>query len=155
MIDDCVVAPAIPHEALPTVMFKRDDVETAEIAEYVEWQCRGEEIVTHAEMITKEHAAGQRYEAWDVHTDKGRWWVITPPTNLYSQKLFPSLDYKISFHIGLMTRVMTKREANVPLAEREILGEPGDSGNRPQPTPMKLTKLRSSKLLACGAEKPL
>jgi hypothetical protein len=40
-------------------------------------------------------------------TDKDRWWVITNPTNLYSQKHFPSLDYTLSFHVGLMMRVMS------------------------------------------------
>jgi hypothetical protein len=34
--------------------------------------------------------------------------VITGPTNLYSQELFPSLDYTISFHIGLMARVRSE-----------------------------------------------
>jgi hypothetical protein len=117
---ECVVPPALPHEALPALMFKRDDEETRGIAEYVEWQARGEERVTHAEKIATEHAAGQKYEAWDVHTDKDRWWVITPPTNLYSQRLMPSLDYTISFHIGLMARVMSRREPNAAPAEQAL-----------------------------------
>jgi hypothetical protein len=41
-------------------------------------------------------------------TDKGRWWVITNLTNLYSQTHFPSLDYTLSFHIGLMTRLRSR-----------------------------------------------
>jgi hypothetical protein len=117
----CVIPPELPHDALPNLMFKRDDEETAAIASYVEWQARGKEKVTHAEKIATEKVAGQKYEAWDVHTDKERWWVITPPTNLYSQKLMPSLDYTISFHIGLMARVMARRDAGVPAAERAIL----------------------------------
>lgn len=121
MKSDCTIPPELPHDALPGLMFKRDDAETAEIASYVEWQARGEETVTHAEKITTESAAGQKYDAWDVHTDKARWWVITPPTNLYSQKLMPSLDYAISFHIGLMARVMSRRTAGVPMAERALL----------------------------------
>lgn len=54
-----------------------------------------------------EFVLGSPYEMWDVVTDKDRWWVITNPTNLYSQRHFPSLDYTLSFHIGLMTRVMS------------------------------------------------
>jgi hypothetical protein len=46
----------------------------------------------------------------DVHTNLNRWWVITNPTNLYSQVLMPSMDYTLSFHIGLMARVQAKRE---------------------------------------------
>jgi uncharacterized protein with PIN domain len=47
-----------------------------------------------------------------VRTDKERYWVITNPTNLYSQELFPSLDYTLSFHIGLMARVQAKRRGS-------------------------------------------
>jgi hypothetical protein len=48
---------------------------------------------------------GRDYERWDVYTQKERSWVITSPTNLYSQELFPSLDYTLSFHIDVMIRV--------------------------------------------------
>jgi hypothetical protein len=52
---------------------------------------------------------GERYEVWDVTTDKGRWRVVTNPTNLYSQAHFQSLDYTLSFHIGLMMRVQSRQ----------------------------------------------
>jgi hypothetical protein len=95
---------------------KRDlDAETA-IRNYVEGESQLDgDKVTHAERITTEYALGQKYEAWDVRTTKGRWWVITSPTNLYSQELFPSLDYTISFHIGVTARVMSRA---TPRAER-------------------------------------
>jgi hypothetical protein len=47
---------------------------------------------------------------WDVVTDKDRWWVITNLTNLYSQRHFPSLDYTLSFHIGLMARLRNRSD---------------------------------------------
>ncbi len=59
----------------------------------------------HAERIKTERVFDRSYDCWDVHTDKERYWVITNPTNLYSQQLFPSLDYTISFHVGVMARV--------------------------------------------------
>lgn len=34
--------------------------------------------------------------------------MITNPTNLYSQKHFPSLDYTFSFHVGLMMRLRSR-----------------------------------------------
>jgi hypothetical protein len=117
---DCVVPPALPHDALPALLFRRDDEETDRIASYVEWQAR-DETVTHAEKISTEHVMGQQYEAWDVHTDKGRWWVITPPTNLYSQALMPSLDYTLSFHIGLMARFMSQQKPRVPGVEQALI----------------------------------
>ncbi|MBB3146729.1 hypothetical protein FHS21_003145 [Phyllobacterium trifolii] len=43
-----------------------------------------------------------------MSTDKDRWWVITNMTNLYSQRHFPSLDYILSFHVGLMMRVASR-----------------------------------------------
>jgi hypothetical protein len=51
---------------------------------------------------------GDTYEIWDVTTDKDRWWVITNLTNLYSQRHFPSLDYTLSFHVGLMMRLKSR-----------------------------------------------
>lgn len=42
----------------------------------------------------------------DAHTNEGRWWVITNPTNLYSQQHIKSMDVALSFHIGLMMRVI-------------------------------------------------
>ena len=87
----------------------------------MEWQCHGEEQVLHAEKLASERVFGRDYDAWDVHTDKERWWVITSPTNLYSQRLMPSLDYTISFHIGVMARVAAKRGPEGSEAEQEFL----------------------------------
>src|SRR2546422_531108 len=115
----CTIPPAIPDTALPGLIFKRDiDAETA-IRRYVEWQ--GKEEVTHAERITTEYALGRKYEAWDVRTTKGRWWVITSPTNLYSQELFPSLDYTISFHVGVTARMMSRSRPGVEPMEAALL----------------------------------
>lgn len=117
---DCVIPPKLPHEALPLVMLKGDEGETAEIRGYVESQLKGAQV-THAEKLAVEYCGGQKYEAWDVHTSDGRWWAISPLTNVYPQELFPSLDYVITVHIGLTTRVMSRREADVPKAEKESL----------------------------------
>jgi hypothetical protein len=64
---------------------------------------------------------GRRHEVWDVHTDKARWWVITQPTNLYSQAAFPSMDYTISFHVGLMARVEAAERGPGPGTNRDRL----------------------------------
>ena len=71
------------------------------------WYRRSEQV-KHVERVKTEHVMGERYEIWDVTTDKGRWWVLTNVTNLYSQTLFPSLDYTLSFHVGLMMRVRSR-----------------------------------------------
>jgi len=95
----------VPPEALGQYTLGHDPHDEAEIAAYVDGQCRGEETVQYVERIKTEYVGGQRFDAWDVHTDKGRWWVLTNATNLYSQRHFPSLDYTLSFHIGLMLRM--------------------------------------------------
>jgi hypothetical protein len=110
-----IVPPALPKSELHKLMFRSSDDERREIADYVEWQSnknseKDQEKVLHAEKIASERVLGTDYDVWDVHTDandpnKARWWVITNPTNLYSQSLMPSLDYTLSFHIGLMARV--------------------------------------------------
>jgi hypothetical protein len=62
------------------------------------------------ERVKTEYVTGERYDAWDVHTDKQRWWVLTNLTNLYPQAQFQSLDYTLSFHIGLMHRLRTRQQ---------------------------------------------
>ena len=48
-----------------------------------------------------------------MHSTDGRWWVISSPLNLYTQEDFKSADIALTFHIGLMARVMTRQ--NVPI----------------------------------------
>src|SRR5438045_1437273 len=103
---DCVVPPpALPAADLARYSPSRDPDSERGIAEYIEIESHGEEVVQNVELIKTEIVAGEKYEIWDVTTDKERWWVLTNPTNLYSQKTFPSLDYTLSFHVGLMMRV--------------------------------------------------
>jgi hypothetical protein len=108
--EKCVIPGRVADSVLNEYLFDRDDDDAREIAEYFEWQTgkdpnrRGERI-RHLEKVMTENVFGRDYDCWDVHTTKGRWWIITSPTNLYSQALFPSLDYTLSFHIGLMARV--------------------------------------------------
>src|SRR5260370_41629453 len=102
---DCIIPPALPKGELHKLLFRQSDKEAQEIKDYVEWEAHGEEKVLHAEKVASERIFRRQHDVWDVHTDKERWWVITSPTNLYSLTLMPSLDYTLSFHIGLMARV--------------------------------------------------
>jgi hypothetical protein len=101
---ECVIPAAIPIEALAGFVLDKGRNETDQIRSYIEWQAP-DESVKHLEKISSENIFGQPMDAWDVRTNKNRWWVITNPTNLYSQRLFPSLDYTISFHVGVTTRM--------------------------------------------------
>lgn len=50
-----------------------------------------------------------------MHCTDSRWWVITEPTNLYSQEDFKSRDVALTFHIGLTIRTSYLRERKVPV----------------------------------------
>lgn len=98
----------VPPGELGRYSVDRDPHSELDIANYVEGQAR-DESVQHVERIKREVVLGDVYDIWDVTTDKDRWWVITNLTNLYSQKYLPSLDYTLSFHIGLMARMRSRQ----------------------------------------------
>jgi hypothetical protein len=108
---DCTLPP--DHPLLPDQLGRysaeRDFYAEKDIADYVLTQAR-DETVQNVERVKTEYVMGAPYEIWDVSTDKDRWWVVTNPTNLYSQRHFPSLDYTLSFHVGLMMRVASRSE---------------------------------------------
>jgi len=108
---ECVLPSAhpLPARELAQYSVAPDPHSENDIANYVHGQARGE-TVQHVEKVKEEFVLGDKYEMWDVITDKDRWWVITNLTNLYSQKHFPSLDYTLSFHIGLMMRIRSRPE---------------------------------------------
>ncbi|WP_306480742.1 hypothetical protein [Limnobacter sp.] len=105
---ECVVHDhPVPPSELGRYSVDRDPHSEQDIANYVEGQAP-DESVQHVERVKREIVLGDAYDIWDVTTDKDRWWVITNLTNLYSQKYFPSLDYTISFHVGLMARLRSR-----------------------------------------------
>jgi hypothetical protein len=101
--------PEEDHALLPSTA-----EEIAEITEYVEWQAPDLKV-TFCQKIYSESVLSHRHDVWDVHTSKDRWWVITNPTNLYSQEQFPNMDYAVTFHMGLMLRM--------PRSERPAISE--------------------------------
>lgn len=107
--DDGCVEPThpIPASELSSYYVDSDPHSEQDIARYVEIEAHDEQV-QHVEKIKQEVIIGGTYEIWDVTTDRNRWWVITNLTNLYSQKHFPSLDYTLSFHVGLMMRLRSR-----------------------------------------------
>ncbi len=105
----------MPPAVAGQYVLNRVEHEERAVREYIELEAR-DEIVMHAEKLHSETVLGRRVDVWDVHTDKGRWWVLTNPTNLYSQDHFPSMDYLVSFHVGLMARVAERQDRAVPPA---------------------------------------
>jgi hypothetical protein len=94
-------------------LMKSPEHQRRRVVEYMAAEA-GDETVEHAEKIATERVFGNEYFVWDVHTDAARWWVVGPPTNLYSQRDFKSMDGVLSFHIGLMARVMANEALKAP-----------------------------------------
>lgn len=86
------------------------------VTEYVELEAKGEKV-KRAEKVASEKNFDLTHDVWDVETDKDRYWVITEPTNLYSHSDFPSMDYALSFHIGLMSRMSARQHTNATVED--------------------------------------
>lgn len=87
--------------------------QTEAIRAYVEAQAH--EGVVHLEKVASELVGPVRHDIWDVHCIDSRWWVITEPTNLYTQEDFKSRDVALTFHVGLALRVSYLNDRKVPV----------------------------------------
>jgi hypothetical protein len=85
-------------------MLPATDEESADVVRYYLSQSPGAEV-TFLQKVYSEAVIGHRHDVWDVHASDGRWWVITNPTNLYSQDQFPNMDLAVTFHMGLCLRI--------------------------------------------------
>ena len=113
----------IPEPVDPIVLnafAPQEKDETEGIKSYVEWQSPKEKV-TYVEKVLSERIFDRKMDAYDVHTDGERYWVITQPTNLYSQRLFPSLDYTLSFHVGVTARMMAARKSTATDEQQDRL----------------------------------
>src|SRR3989442_12787928 len=79
------------------------------IREYMASQCEDERVV-HLEKVSSECVQDTKYDVWDVHTDKGRWWVITNPPNPYIQTYFPGMHAHLTFKIVLALRASAQHD---------------------------------------------
>lgn len=84
------------------------------IRAYVEGEAH--EKVIHLERAASELVGPVRHNIWDVHCAASRWWVLTNPTNLYSQDDFKSRDVALTFHIGLTLRMSYLQDRAVPVS---------------------------------------
>ncbi len=109
----------VSESALKKAVLEQPEHEQRAVREYVELEAEGEKV-SHLEKLASESLLGRRLDAWDVRTNKDSYWVITSPTNLYSQELFPSLDYTISFHVGVTIRMMARGSRKAPENETRL-----------------------------------
>jgi hypothetical protein len=106
--DECIAEPLPPDERYVSAK-KSPERERKHIREYMASQAH-DDAVMHLEKVTTEVVYGRHYDVWDVQTEAARWWVITLPTNLYSQEMFASMDMCLTFHIGLAARLLGTEE---------------------------------------------
>lgn len=119
--DDCTIPHPVDAEALRRYNLRGTPYDGADhVREYVEDQSH-DETVTYLERMSVERVIGRDIEIWDVHTSASRYWVLTNPTNLYEQRLFPSADYTMTFHVGLMARIEARRKARATEEEKDRL----------------------------------
>src|ERR1700758_5463985 len=89
--DECTLPSDPKIDKLRETVLGRSEREEKEIIDYFEWQAnKGRDdddriTVRHLEKMKTEVVFGRKYAVWDVHATDGRWWVVTNPTNLYSQ----------------------------------------------------------------------
>ena len=90
-------------------MLPATEEEKAGVIQYYLSQSPGSDVA-FLQKVYSEAIIGHRHDVWDVHASDGRWWVITNPTNLYSQAQFPNMDLAVTFHMGLCLRIPRTQE---------------------------------------------
>ncbi|WP_146165305.1 MULTISPECIES: hypothetical protein [Nocardia] len=99
-------------------MVDMSEAEERQIREYVNSQSRDDE----AELVQKigsRRMLGRVHDIYDVHCKNSRWWVITDPTNLYSQEDFPQAEQALIFHLGLGLFLTERSRAEMDENEEE------------------------------------
>lgn len=94
-------------------MLTATEEEKAEVTRYFLSQSGPDARVDFLQKVYAETLIGHRHDVWDLHTNDGRWWVITNPTNLYSQEQFPNMDLAVTFHMGLCLRIPRTQQQQV------------------------------------------
>jgi hypothetical protein len=94
-------------------MLPATEEEKARVARYYLSQSPKAQV-TFLQKVYSETVIGHRHGVWDVHATDGRWWVITNPTNLYSQAQFPNMDLAVTFHMGLCLRIPRAEKDRIP-----------------------------------------
>ena len=103
-------------------MLTETEQERAGVKDYMRSQAP-DLSVDFLQKVYSEMLGQVRHDVWDVHTDGGRWWVITSPSNLYSQDDFPNMDLALTFHVGLCIRIPRSERPSLSSIPAEPFGE--------------------------------
>jgi hypothetical protein len=98
--------------SVATIMLPSKPEEKQAIIDYMNSQAP-DLTVEFLQKVYVENVLSHQHAVWDVHTNADRWWVITNPTNLYSQEQFPNMDLAVTFHVGLCLRIPRGERSNL------------------------------------------
>ena len=127
-LGECAIPGPVASETINKFALNKPADGAKEIREYLKYQARGERVL-HLEKVMVEKLVARTLEVWDVKTSRDRYWVITSPTNLYSQALFPSADYTLSFHVGLTDRMNARQTPCSRQAKGQAGGRMASTGS--------------------------
>ncbi|WP_157103904.1 hypothetical protein [Nocardia harenae] len=99
------------------------DAEERGIRDYVNGQSQEDEVAL-VQKVGARRILGRSHDLYDVHCKESRWWVITDPTNLYSQKDFPEIEQALIFHLGLGLFLAERSRAELNETEEEHVSPP-------------------------------
>lgn len=89
------------------------------IRDYVNTQSPKDDQAGLVQKLGSRRIVGRNHEMYDVHCEQSRWWVITEPTNLYSQDDFPEAEQALIFHLGLGLFMAERGRAELPEGDEE------------------------------------
>lgn len=118
--EECTIPQSLPLSSFTRLTLGHVEHDENDVRSYVESQSPDEKVI-YLEKVKTERILEREIDCWNVHTDRIKYWVLTNPTNLYSQDDFQSLDFLLSFHIGLAARIYTKPTASANEEEKERL----------------------------------
>ena len=76
--------------------------------------------VEFLQKVYTENVLNHQHQVWDVHTNIDRWWVITNPTNLYSQQQFPNMDLAVTSSLLAHPRSEKQKLPELPIEPLEL-----------------------------------
>jgi hypothetical protein len=90
--------------------------EVRQVSQYVESQTHDEDDpVTLVQKVGSRRIGHVTHDLYDVWMKKGsRWWVISPPTNLYDQADFNSIDLALTHHLGIVAMLRERSRTEWP-----------------------------------------
>lgn len=114
-----VQSPRCTLRRYPHDMSDMSENEERRIRDYVNGQSPADDAAGLVQKVGSRRVLGRRRDLYDVHCAQSRWWVITDPTNLYSQDDFPQIDMALTFHIGLGAILVEQSRAALEDAEAQ------------------------------------